>query len=175
MSTVQQPCILFFHGFNSSATTNKFTIFKDVIKVGYTVKYQRLTHHEVSVLYDKFIEQTQPDILVGHSLGGYWALLKSRETGIPCLAINPTLHPHKTFDDYVDLKTLDFHDGVPRALHLELNDEVIAQREVQEWAEDETSNTLIFSYADEHGHHRVNYLPELNLELKQLVKKILGE
>ena len=162
--------ILFFHGFNSSNTTNKFKVIDSEHKVSWSVNYSSLTHKEVALLYNKFIQQVQPDILVGHSLGGYWALLKSIEHKIPCVAINPTLHPHKTFDDYVDLKTLDFNDGVHRAYHLELQDEIIDQRAIQEWVENETSNYKIFSYTD--GHHRCQYLDEINWAINDLTKRI---
>lgn len=66
--------ILFFHGLDSSAETTKFTVIKNENKVSFTVDYRKLSFHEVGLLYDKFIEMFNPDILVGHSLGGYWAL-----------------------------------------------------------------------------------------------------
>lgn len=161
--------ILFFHGLDSSAETNKFEVIKKSNKFAVTVDYRKLSYHEVGLLYNKLIQKYQPDILVGHSLGGYWALSKSREFEIPCLAINPTLYPDQHFDDYVDLKTLDFNDDVKRSFHLEMNDEVIDLSEVFHWAEDKTNRTNIHEFLSDEGHHRVHFLDEINKELDDLI------
>ncbi len=164
--------ILFFHGLDSSAETTKFTVIKNENKVSFTVDYRKLSFHEVGLLYDKFIEMFNPDILVGHSLGGYWALKKSHDHKIPSLSINPTLDPRNIFSDYIDLKTLDFNDDVKRAFHLELHDEVINMYEVESWLDENAGRANIFCYNSEDGHHRVHFLEEINYALDELVKFI---
>lgn len=164
--------ILFFHGLDSSAETSKFTVIKNENKVSFTVDYRKLSFHEVGLLYDKFIKMFNPDILVGHSLGGYWALKKSHDHKIPSLSINPTLDPRNIFSDYIDLKTLDFNDDVKRAFHLELQDEVINMYEVESWLDDNAGRANIHSYNSEKGHHRVHFLEEINYALDELVKFI---
>lgn len=164
--------ILFFHGLDSSAETNKFTVIRNESKFSFTVDYRKLSFHEVGILYDKLIKMFNPDILVGHSLGGYWALKKSHDHKIPSLSINLTLNPRNIFEDYIDLKSLDFNDGVKRAFHLELNDEIIDMKSVEEWLDDNAGRANIFSYNCTEGHHRVNFLEEINYALDELIKFI---
>lgn len=163
--------ILFFHGLDSSSESNKFTVINKINKFSVTVDYRKLSFHEVGLLYNKLIEIYKPDYLVGHSLGGYWALTKSLEHKIPCLVINPTLCPKHIFEDYIDLKEKEFNDNVPRAFHLEMNDEIIDQNEVFEWAEENVNKVNVSCYY-ENGHHRVHYLDEINSNLDELIKYV---
>lgn len=165
--------ILFFHGLDSSAKTNKFTVIEKKNKFSVTVDYRKLSFHEVGLLYDKLIAKFKPDILVGHSLGGYWALKKSHEHKIPSLSINLPLDPRNHFDDYIDLKTLDFDDAVPRGFYLELKDEIIDMKKVADWLEDEY-NGLYNLHTYFHGHHRVEKLENINSSLDSLIDYIDG-
>ncbi len=152
--------ILFFHGLDSSAQTNKFEVINNRVtlgKVSETVDYRNMSHDEVSEFYDDLIAKHSPDLIVGHSLGGYWAIKKSNEHGIPCVLINPSLSPN-VFDDYpaIDKSSLDL--DIPRGFHIELGDEVLDMVEVAHFAEDIGAITYIY----EHGCHRVKYLQEIN-------------
>ena len=51
--------ILFFHGLDSSAKTNKFTVIEKKNKFSVTVDYRKLSFHEVGLLYDKLIAKSE--------------------------------------------------------------------------------------------------------------------
>ena len=76
--------ILFFHGLDSSRESTKFHAIDADHKYCIDVDYRNLNYATVAEFYNEMIEKIHPDILVGHSLGGYWALKMSQQHQIPC-------------------------------------------------------------------------------------------
>jgi predicted esterase YcpF (UPF0227 family) len=70
--------ILFFHGLDSDNQTTKFTAISHPHKYCETVDYRRRSYGEIGRHYDELIALYNPAPLVGHSLGCYWALVKSQ-------------------------------------------------------------------------------------------------
>ena len=66
--------ILFLHGLDSSRESTKFHAIDAKRKYCINVDYRNLNFQTVADFYDEIIEKIKPDIIVGHSLGGYWAL-----------------------------------------------------------------------------------------------------
>ena len=147
--------ILFFHGFNSNNNTNKFTELTGD-KVCETVDYTQLNAAEVDAVYDHLIEQHNPDVIVGHSLGGYWALRKGKQHNISCVIVNPQLFPDDRFPDYDAVDTNSFAGPGHVISYVETGDEVI-----------DVANTLELLAATDlrvhkGGHHRVEQVSYIN-------------
>jgi uncharacterized protein len=147
--------ILFFHGFNSSAQTNKFVELQGD-KVCETVDYAKMSFAEVDTRYDQLIAQHNPDVIVGHSLGGYWALRKGKQHNIPSIIVNPQLFPGTKFADYVPVNTESFVGPGHVISYVETGDEVIKVPETLALLE--ATDLRVY----EGGHHRVERVSYIN-------------
>jgi len=157
--------ILFFHGYQSSPNTNKYTMLQGE-KHCQLVDYDHLSYQEVSELYDQLITEHQPTHLAGHSLGGYWALIKSHEHAIPCVVANPQCFPDRFYDrGYKDLTTQQITDSVPRVVYMETGDEILR-------VEDTIQVLMPQCRMDIHhgGHHRLANPSKLDTLVKELRK-----
>jgi len=152
--------LLFFHGYQSSNKTDKFKVIRDT-KRCVTVDYDSMSYKEVKEYYSSL--SVFPTMLVGHSLGGYWALLLSIEYGIPCVLVNPSLSP-KILPDYpsIDLRRMN-NDSVPRIAYLELGDEVLDMHQVRH-----SLNPYMKVRVSKGGHHRVENLEMINNCIEEL-------
>ena len=71
--------VLFLHGLDSSKESTKF----EAIDTAKTVEK----------FYQDIIQKMKPDVLIGHSLGAYWALKMSKLYQLPAIIANPNLSP----------------------------------------------------------------------------------
>ncbi len=156
--------VLFLHGLDSSSETNKFEVIDTPTKYCLTVDYRSKSFEQVKELYEESIEHIKPDVIVGHSLGGFWALYMSNIHGIPCVAINPSIDPSKVLDGYPKLELEKMRPYLPRGFHIELGDEVLNMYEVKSFAE--TVNATIYEY--DGGCHRVDNLKEINTVINHI-------
>lgn len=159
--------ILFMHGLDSSKETNKFECIDVQEKYCETIDYRANTYEQVSKKYDEIIKRKKPKILVGHSLGGYWALVKSQQHNIPCFLINPSLYPKRILSDYIDISEMTIKKKVKRQFHIELGDEVLNMVKVAEFAQSIDAIQHIYEF----GCHRVQYLDGLTKEIREFYYK----
>lgn len=148
---------IFYHGYQSSSSTNKYKELQSLGESSFcrTVDYEKLTEQQVYELYCNDIEQHKPDLLIGHSLGGYWALRLSNEYNIPVVVVNPSLFPSVTLPHlkYKDIEQEQINNLVPKYFYLELGDEVIDLHKVQQFVQE---HSYVATVND--GHHRVQYI-----------------
>ena len=153
--------ILFFHGLDSSEETAKFTCIANPNKVSQTVEYRDKHYDEVSEYYNKRILETKPTLLVGHSMGGYWALIKSYEFGIPCVIVNPQLFPDYDFlqgyTHVTDAQIL----GADVTGYIECGDEIIDVEKTIDALKAKHLHIL------DGGHHRVERLDNINTVVEE--------
>lgn len=160
--------ILFMHGLDSNNETNKFTVaIHEKNKYCETIDYRGLSYLEVSKKYDEIIERVKPTIIIGHSLGGFWALIKSQEHNIPCFLINPSLYPKRFLNDYPLIKEFEFK-SLKRAYHIEMDDEVLSMDAVKRFAK--SSNARVYEH--DGGHHRVQYISSLSYEITDFLVSV---
>lgn len=120
--------LIYIHGLDSDANSTKGLLLD---------KYCQQHHLDISVhrpdlnqppkvVFDKLLKlvaELDADskvILVGSSLGGYFATLVSNETGCPALLINPSTQPHITlqrFEADKSADTLKIDDHQEKILH----------------------------------------------------------
>lgn len=161
--------ILFMHGLLSSPLTNKkYTNIKYKNKLCKLVKYTTLSYNEVSDIYDSLITKHKPQILIGHSMGGYWAITKSNQHNIPCIAINPFVNPNNRskifFKDYTNLNIDNFNTNV--SLYMEGGDMLLNMQNLCDIAKEKNINYKFLSG----GSHFVKYKDELNLFIDNVLE-----
>ena len=120
--------LIYIHGLDSDANSTKGLLLD---------KYCQQRHPDITVhrpdlnqppqlVFDKLLKlvaELDADskvILVGSSLGGYFATLVSNETGCPALLINPSTQPHITlqrFEADKSADTLKIDDHQQKILH----------------------------------------------------------
>jgi len=82
--------VLFFHGFESSLPSGKVDILNDfgLDAVGVPMHYD--TQNPYSLAQD-IVVKSQPKLIVGSSMGGYFALKIGTHYDIPLILLNPAL------------------------------------------------------------------------------------
>lgn len=159
---------VFFHGFDSSSGTNKFTAIQG-LKVCVDVDYRDTQYQEVDKEYHLLVEgviaQGYIPIVVGHSLGGYWALRLAERFNVSCVLLNPQLWPTSELIRDVEEYDIGNEFRAPKYVYLETGDDVIDVERTLEWAK---------KYADlevyQGGHHRVHKLSSINTLVERAVR-----
>ena len=102
--------ILYIHGFNSSPASRKARQLQAAMqRIGLAAQLHMpaLHHHPrqaMAQLQHVIAELGQP-VLVGSSLGGYYATHLAARRGLKALLINPAVLPHQRFDGYLGEQT----------------------------------------------------------------------
>ncbi len=149
--------ILFFHGLDSSKESTKFDAIQSHQKYCIDVDYRNLNYDTVYALYQNMIDKIKPDLLVGHGVGGYWALKMSLHYQLPAIVANPSLSP-KFRHDYPAIQESDLEHDIPQFAYLELADEALDMHQTQSFLE---RFMIVHTYAG--GYHRLEYPEHLNL------------
>lgn len=148
--------ILFLHGLDSNRESTKFHAIDANQKFCIEIDYRNLNFQTVANFYRDIIAKIQPEILVGHSLGAYWALKMSMLHKIPAIIANPSLSPNFR-EDYPPIDEDDLEHEVAQIAYLELGDEILDMYAVREKLE---PYMLVQAY--EGGHHRLASPENLN-------------
>ncbi|AXY57435.1 esterase [Acinetobacter chinensis] len=148
--------ILFLHGLDSSRESTKFHAIHAVQKFCIDVDYRNLNYQTVASFYHDIIHNIKPEILVGHSLGAYWALKMSSHHKIPAIIANPSLHPDFR-SDYPPISEEELENDIPQLAYIELGDEILDMYEVVQQIE-----PYMQIQALEGGHHRLSCPENLN-------------
>jgi predicted esterase YcpF (UPF0227 family) len=108
--TSTQPAILYMHGLNSSPLSHKasqLTAALERIGMGARLRVPALHHHPRQAIaqLEAAIGELGRPVLVGSSLGGYYATHLAEHHGLKALLINPAVAPHRRFDGYLGPQT----------------------------------------------------------------------
>ncbi|WP_409277336.1 YqiA/YcfP family alpha/beta fold hydrolase [Pseudomonas defluvii] len=98
--------ILYIHGFNSAPSSKKATQLVAVMQrlgLEAQLRVPALHHHprEAIAQLEAAIAELGAPLLVGSSLGGYYATSLAERHGLKALLINPAVNPHQLFDGYL--------------------------------------------------------------------------
>ncbi|MHC8375155.1 YqiA/YcfP family alpha/beta fold hydrolase [Pseudomonas sp. MDT1-16] len=98
--------ILYIHGFNSAPSSKKATQLIEVMeRLGLSdqLRVPALHHHPREAIgqLNNAIEALGRPLLVGSSLGGYYATHLAERHGLKALLINPAVSPHRMFDGFL--------------------------------------------------------------------------
>ncbi|NWA00449.1 YqiA/YcfP family alpha/beta fold hydrolase [Pseudomonas gingeri] len=98
--------ILYIHGFNSSPESRKATQLIAVMTrlgLGEQLRVPALHHHPRQAMpqLEAAIAELGRPLLVGSSLGGYYATHLAERHGLKALLVNPAVSPHRMFDGHL--------------------------------------------------------------------------
>ncbi len=102
--------ILYIHGLNSSPGSMKASQLQAAMQrmgLAGQLRIPALHHHPrqaIAQLEADIAELGRP-LLVGSSLGGYYATHLAERHGLKALLINPAVNPHQLFDGYLGTQT----------------------------------------------------------------------
>ena len=153
--------ILYIHGFNSAPESKKATQLRSVMQqMGLDDRLQvpALHHHPRQALMqlDAAISELGSPLLVGSSLGGYYATYLAERHGLKALLVNPAVSPHRMFDGYLGTQTNLYsgqtweltHDHVTALAELEVSAPQDPQR-IQVWLQT-ADETLDYRHAEKY-------------------------
>lgn len=98
--------ILYIHGFNSAPASRKACQLSAVMQrlgLADALRIPALHHHprQAMAQLEAAIAELGRPLLVGSSLGGYYATHLAERRGLKALLINPAVNPHHLFDGYL--------------------------------------------------------------------------
>jgi len=102
--------ILYIHGLNSSPDSQKarqLSALMQRIGLADQLRAPALHHHPRQAIaqLEAALAQLDAPLLVGSSLGGYYATHLAKRFGLKALLINPVVNPHHLFDGYLGMQT----------------------------------------------------------------------
>lgn len=107
--TSDAPALLYIHGLNSSARSLKacqLAAFMESLGVSEQLRVPELHHHPRRAMHqlEEAIDALGRPLLVGSSLGGYYATHLAQRHGLKAVLINPAVNPHQLFDGFLGIQ-----------------------------------------------------------------------
>lgn len=188
--------IIYLHGFRSTGNSGKTQTLKAifpkhrVIGCDYSPHCPSLANQELRELIATEEHNSDENIVViGTSLGGFWARWMAKEFGIKALLINPSLHPdttlptgsfevydtsgsniHVTQNDITAFKAYkvnpDQANDLKCTVWVAMNDELLDAKSIIDEL-DNLHDVVVF----ESGGHRFSQFAEMKTELRDLIEK----
>lgn len=186
--------IIYLHGFNSAYDMTSSKVFSlseiaDVTGITYDTYDTYDTFENIFEFLSEKIEYDSNTIIVGTSLGGFWAATMAKHFKMPSVLINPTHSPHETLKRYVgetylnyvtgDVKTLGFNISetyknfqiigsdesffIKPLVLLDEGDEILDVEETRKML----NGFKIISFSD--GNHRFSHIKESLPEIRKYV------
>ncbi|ARS47445.1 esterase [Ectopseudomonas mendocina] len=98
--------ILYIHGLNSSPASHKACQLSGAMTrlgLAQQLRVPALHHHprQAMLQLQALVAELGAPLLVGSSLGGYYATYLAEQHGLKALLINPAVRPHLRFDGYL--------------------------------------------------------------------------
>lgn len=95
--------ILNIHGYNGSPENSAY---KALAKLGHEIispafDYENESPDDIMGRLSRLADDEQPDIIVGTSMGGFYAAVLSVKSDIPVILVNPFLMPFLTFPEHI--------------------------------------------------------------------------
>lgn len=115
--------LIYLPGFNSGPQSEKAQYLSEVLRVTTTADYDSWNphqgFHQISNLINSYPQQ--PLVLLGSSLGGFWAYHFARRLQCACVLINPCMAPEITLKPFLGpvKKMYSAEEGVLEQAHLD--------------------------------------------------------
>ena len=154
--------IVFFHGYGSSVSTDKFVKIpytnKKAIQLDYD-KGLKVNLEKAENFVKEQLKEYEEIILVGHSMGGYLANQLSAKFNQLAVLINPSIFPQDNKKEICDIDTTFKISSAKVVVLVENDDEVFDINKQKELLSKLPSNYIV-KYFDG-GHHRTNRISDI--------------
>jgi len=113
--------IIYIHGFGSSGQGEKSCAFRQYFKknkIPFIAPSLSVIPELALSTLEELIESYENVVLIGSSLGGYYALYLSSKYNIKCVLINPSIYPYTTLREELP-QTINFYDDKEYSYHIE--------------------------------------------------------
>lgn len=155
--------ILYIHGYNSTgeetAAKIREGLKKEVVIISYSYTDADKSYQEIKEQIEKYV--TQDIVLVGSSLGGFWANIFGERYGLRTVLINPAVYPSVTLKKYQkDTEAFKKYEtpptkGIHRSIILGLSDNVVSPKDTLDRFK--TTNAQMYIFPHE-GHRFGDFL-----------------
>lgn len=125
------PLLIYLHGFNSSPQSLKVRLLQEALtKLGHAERLYapQLPHspaQALALIEQRMAQESVPPVLIGSSLGGYYATALAEKHGLKALLINPAVAPSRWVSDYLG-EQRNYHSGETWQLTQDFVDEINA-------------------------------------------------
>lgn len=139
--------VAFFHGLESPAVSEKNGVLDSV----FTTVYAPPMDYRDSALFKNILQEVKNrkiDLLIGSSMGGWFAYCISSVTGIPTLLFNPAVQG-RSFDPVVNIGS----QSSQHTIILGKKDDVVIPEKTQEWLNENSVKSYSISW--ENMGHRI--------------------
>ena len=111
---------VYIHGFNSAYDPASVKV-QALRKIGEVEGVTYDTFNAYPRIFEELSEQIPINdvVLVGTSLGGFWAAEMARHLGMPSVIINPAIAPRESLRQYVGEPAVNYVTGEPNTLSME--------------------------------------------------------
>lgn len=156
----------FFHGLESPSISDKSKYLENTVEYSYAPEMDYKNPRMFDIILNKVLEE-KIDLLIGSSMGGWFAYCISTLTGIPTLLMNPAFHS-RSIEPFVK-------QGNKKSKHniiLGKNDDVIDPEETKIWLKENCKGS--YKIHMENNDHRtpvgimVKYLNESNQSVYEM-------
>ena len=114
--------VIYLHGFNSDGNSKTVKNLRkkipDLISVSYDYILAEKAYEKIKVTIEETIKENADIILMGTSLGAFWANYFNQKFGLKSILVNPSLYPWISLVKYMGLNK-NFNSGEERILTAE--------------------------------------------------------
>src|SRR4051812_38422900 len=99
--------MIYLHGFNSAGSSSTAQKLKKILPdiITPTINYYSpdSANSQIKTLIESLFIEDKDIVLIGTSLGGFWALYFAQQYKLRCIVNNPSIKPWKTLERYIGL------------------------------------------------------------------------
>ena len=174
IKNIPKPKVVVFHGYESNLDKDRYKNIQ-FETVGHNIDHKNMSFEEIESKYtatiDEIIKDDRDVILLGHSLGGWWARYFAKNRKLIALLLNPVVDITKVqiplnlnISSYIENQyPVEYTPSVSLTYYIEMGDEVIEFKNVIPKLEEEGRVVEI-----EGGSHQISY-PEKIYELLEYI------
>jgi predicted esterase YcpF (UPF0227 family) len=107
------PSLIYLHGLGSNGQSSTASALRELGMQVSSPDYAPQHYAQSMEHLRELLTEVQPQLVVGTSMGGYYALKLAEEARCPALAINACFEPGRLLRNFLDAPAMDYTTGEP--------------------------------------------------------------